>query len=61
MNNENDPFNTPFENWYADQRNDPTSQVSLMSRYLRIFLWCWLGLISLKMLGFFKSRGELRR
>jgi hypothetical protein len=38
----NDPYNTPFENWYQSQRMDPFSPVNMMKAMIRIILWCWL-------------------
>ena len=53
-----DPFNTPFENWYNAQRRDPESPTSLLSHWMRLFLWAWLGLIVLKMLGLIRRKGD---
>ena len=55
-----DPFNTPFENWYHEQRQDPFSEVSMMQKYLRFFLWSCLFLFTLKMLGFIRRRDPHR-
>lgn len=55
-----DPFNTPFENWYHEQRSDPFSEISMMQRYLRLFLWSCMFLFTLKMLGFFRARRDSR-
>ena len=56
-----DPFNTPFENWYAEQKSDPFSGVSLFGRYLRIMLWGVLFIGTLRVLGFIRGRGQIRR
>ena len=56
-----DPFNTPFENWYAEQRNDPNSPTSLLSYWLRLFAWCWLGLITIKLLSAARRSGDKER
>ncbi len=54
----NDPFNTPFENWYNDQRQDPLSPTNLFTSWLRFFLWAWVGLFTLKMLGIIRRKGD---
>ena len=56
-----DPFNTPFENWYAEQKSDPFSGVSLFGRYLRIMLWGVLFIGTLRVLGVIRGRGQIRR
>jgi len=37
----NDPYNTPFENWYQSQRMDPFSAVNIFKAMIRLILWFW--------------------
>ena len=53
-----DPFNTPFENWYHEQRQDPYSPVNAVGRYVRFFLWGGIFLLTVKFLSGMHVRKE---
>ena len=56
-----DPFNTPFENWYHEQRQDPYSEVNAAGRYLRMLLWGALFIFSFRFFVGLRARREQKQ